>query len=169
MLTPLLTPEKGLPMSFLSENVILTGLGDCIELDPEQWCGLTQIGGALPENGVHDWREAVFQSVGGKLPIKLSAPEAAEFSANLQISFDQIPEIGRVIDVSRHAVPGPHSETYVITSKQGWLAVDDVFLPFLGVDKQIISKVIELCRKGPVKVEFALAAQGPRPHLTVVK
>jgi hypothetical protein len=164
--------RRKVTMGFLHDNVVATGVGGSMELDSGQWSALLaflmpepdQYGRALPEE---KWKLEVMSQLfdDEQMPVTLSANQARAYADALEFYSSSIPEkeeIGDVIDTVDREIDGQWKK-YAITSRKGWIETDDVELIFLEEGKQMIRDLVELCRKGPIKVDLASRAhEGPR-------
>lgn len=151
-------------MGFLSENVILSGPGGCLELDFEQWCGLHMF--LMPETDQYgrpqpgeEWKLPMMSAVcdDERLPVTFSAEQAKAFAESLEFYSAGIPEnedIGKIISVIDREINGKWTK-YAVTTGRGWIETGDVELLFLQEGKDIIRKAIELLRSGEVTVQLA--------------
>ncbi|MGO9572589.1 MAG: hypothetical protein ACLP5H_34165 [Desulfomonilaceae bacterium] len=152
-------------MGFLMENMILTGQGDCLEFDMEQWCALLNLG-MMPEPDEHGrplpgevWKQRYMSAMldDERLPVTLSVEQARVFAESLEFYSAGIPEredVGRVITAIDREIDGKWTK-YAVTTGRGWIETDDVELLFLQDGKDIIRKAIVLLRSGTVRVELA--------------
>lgn len=158
-------------MSFLHDDVIITGAGGSLQIDAITWCGLLQLG-AMPEPDQYgrplpgeewkvDFGRAAYDDE--KLPVSLSGDRAKIIADTLELYSARIPEreeIGEVLnEVWKDDVDGLPMK-YAVTSKKGWIETDDVELVFLEQGKQVIRDLIDLCRRGPIKVSLADDEEG---------
>ncbi len=155
-------------MGFLSDNVILTGPGGCLELDSGQWCALLNLG-MIPEPDQSgrslpsgQWKQdLMFAALDDeRLPVVFSAEQARTFADALEYSSASIPEsaeFGKLL-TTREVEVGGEWKKYAVTSRKGWVETDDVELLFLEDGKEIIHRTIELLRSGPVTIELAARA-----------
>lgn len=165
-------------MGFLCENVVITGPGNGLEVDRDTWCALLNMG-IFVDRGAHgqpllgeEWKTGFMLSAldDEKLPVTLSAGQARAVADSLETYSALIPdpeEIGEVLTDTSTPVDGLY-EKFAVTKRRGWVQTDDVSLVFLEEGKGIIRDVIELCRRGPVKVDLARRAE-PNRRLTLVK
>jgi hypothetical protein len=162
----------------LNEDVIVKAPGVFLEVECTTWYALVALGLApdidqygrpLPEEA---WKQsyAVAMLDADRLRVTLAPVLANAFADGREFYSASIPEqedIGEVLDSIDREVDGVWKK-FAVTSKKGWVETDDVDLVFLDEGKEIIHRMIELCRCGEVKVELARLAD-PNPGLKVVR
>jgi len=140
---------------------VLTGSSGSFVLSVEEYCGIVSGTLGYPQDAVErpKWVRAVIESVsdGNRLPIRLSAKEAAFFADELDdwLSYIPGPEIGRILNDELYMTVNGIPSHFIVTSQKGWVEIDDRYWPFIGEGKKRPEELVTFLKRGPVTIDVA--------------